>query len=262
MAGSLTALRVEGLKMRRSHVPLVTALAFSLGPLVGGLFMYILADPDRARRMGLIGQKAELVGGASDWPAYLGFLASAVTVGGFVLFAFVTAWVFGREFSDGTVRYLLALPTSRTAIVAAKLALVTTWCAVLTALVTLLGLAVGGLLGLPEWSGHAALQGLVSIWSGAGLTLLVITPLALLAGAGRGYLAPLGFTMLALVLAQVVAATGHGAYFPWSIPALLTDVAGSQGGDLSPVSFVIVALTGVGGVLATVAWWRYADFSR
>ncbi len=145
--------------MRRSLVPLVTALAFCLGPLVGGLFMFILADPDRARRMGLIGQKAGIVGGSSDWPAYLGFLASAVTVGGFVLFAFVIAWVFGREFSDGTVRSLLALPTSRTAIVAAKLALVAAWCALLTALVTLVGLAVGGLLDLPGWSRRRRCRG-------------------------------------------------------------------------------------------------------
>ena len=73
--------------------------------------MYILADPERARRMGLIGQKAQFAGGSSDWPAYFAFLAQGATVGGFVLFAFVIAWVFGREFSDGTVRYLLALPT-------------------------------------------------------------------------------------------------------------------------------------------------------
>ena len=119
--------------MRRSVAPLLTALAFAIAPLVGGLFMYILADPERARRMGLIGQKAQLAGGGSDWPAYFAFLAQAATVGGFVLFAFVIAWVFGREFSDGTVRYLLALPTSRAAIIAAKLVVVALWCAALTA---------------------------------------------------------------------------------------------------------------------------------
>ncbi len=124
---------MELLKARRSVAPLLTALAFAIAPLVGGLFMYILADPDRARRMGLIGQKAQFVGGGSDWPAYFGFLAQAATVGGFVLFAFVIAWVFGREFSDGTVRYLLALPTSRAAIIAAKLVVVALWCAALTA---------------------------------------------------------------------------------------------------------------------------------
>ena len=262
MTGLFPALRVESLKARRSVVPLITALAFSIAPLVGGIFMYILADPERARRMGLIGQKAEIVGGNADWPGYFALLAQATTVGGFVLFAFVVAWVFGREFSDGTVRYLLALPTSRATIIAAKLVVVAVWCAGLTALVTLLGLAVGAALALPGWSADAAWQGLIHVWVGAGLTLLIVAPMALLAGVGRGYLAPLGFAMLALILAQVVAATGRGAYFPWSIPALYAQVAGSAGGGITAVSFAIVAVTGLAGAVATFAWWLLADFPR
>ncbi len=262
MNGVAAALRVELVKTRRSVAPALTALAFAIAPLVGGLFMYILADPDRARRMGLIGQKAQFVGGGSDWPAYFAFLAQAATVGGFVLFAFVVAWVFGREFSDGTVRYLLALPTPRAAIVAAKLFVVTLWCAALTALATLLGLVTGAALGLPGWSTEALWQGLVHIWGGAGLTLLIVLPLALLAGVGRGYLAPLGFAMLMLLLAQVIGATGRGAWFPWAVPALYAQVAGSAGGGLTAISFVIVAVTGAAGAAGTFAWWLYADFPR
>jgi ABC-2 type transport system permease protein len=261
-AGFTAALHVELLKVRRSVAPLLTALAFAIAPLVGGLFMYILADPDRARRMGLIGQKAQIAGGGSDWPAYFAFLAQAATVGGFVLFAFVVAWVFGREFSDGTVRYLLALPTSRAAIIAAKLVVVALWCAALTALITALGLVVGAALGLPGWSGEALRQGLVHVWGGAGLTLVIVIPLALIAGVGRGYLAPLGFAMLVLILAQVVGATGRGAFFPWSIPALYAQVAGEAGGELTAISFAVVAVTGAAGAAGTFAWWLYADFPR
>ncbi len=159
MNGFVAAFRVELLKARRSVAPPLTGLAFAIAPLVGGLFMYILADPERARRMGLIGQKAQLAGGGSDWPAYFAFLAQAATVGGFVLFAFVIAWVFGREFSDGTVRYLLALPTSRAAIITAKLVVVALWCAALTALITLLGLVVGAALGLPAMVDRRPLAG-------------------------------------------------------------------------------------------------------
>ena len=36
--------------MRRSKVPLLTAMGFSITPLVGGLFMIILKDPEAARR--------------------------------------------------------------------------------------------------------------------------------------------------------------------------------------------------------------------
>ena len=262
MPGFRAALRVEALKARRSIVPPVTALAFCIGPVVGGLFMFILADPGRARTMGLIGQKAQIAGGSSDWPAFLAFLAETGAVGGFILFAFVVAWVFGREFSDGTVRYLLALPTTRTAIIAAKFVLVAVWCAVLTVMATLLGLVIGFALNLTGWSATVAIHGLAHLWIGVVLTVVVTLPLALVAGVGRGYMAPLGVAMLALVMAQIAGNTGRGAYFPWAIPGLYVATTSPTDGVLATTSLVIVLVTGAAGVLATLAWWLFADFAR
>ena len=149
MSGLRGALAAELLKARRSIVPGLTAAGLALLPLVGGLFMIILADPERARRLGLIGQKAMLTGGAGDWPTYLGFLAQGTTVGGVFVFGVVAAWVFGREFSDRTLRTLLANPTRRTAVVAAKLLLVLGWCMVLSLGVLAFGFVVGAALRLP-----------------------------------------------------------------------------------------------------------------
>ena len=49
MSGLGAAGWAEMIKARRSKVPWLTAGALCLAPLVGGLFMVILADPDRAR---------------------------------------------------------------------------------------------------------------------------------------------------------------------------------------------------------------------
>ena len=117
MNGLALAVSTEFLKARRSKVPWSVAAAFSLAPLVAGLFMIILKDPDRARELGLIGAKAQLTAGVADWPTFWSLLAQSVAVGGGVLFAFLTAWVFGREFAQRTVRTLLAIPTPRWAIV-------------------------------------------------------------------------------------------------------------------------------------------------
>ena len=81
-----------------------------------GLFMVILKDPERARALGLLGAKAQLTAGTADWPTYLSLLGQSVAVGGAVLFAFLTAWVFGREFADKTIRGLLARRTASAAI--------------------------------------------------------------------------------------------------------------------------------------------------
>ena len=63
-----SAFWAEALKARRSIVPALTTAGFLLIPLVDGLFMVILKDPERARAMGLISVKAQLVAGVADWP--------------------------------------------------------------------------------------------------------------------------------------------------------------------------------------------------
>jgi ABC-2 type transport system permease protein len=100
MNAFFSALWAETLKMRRSKVPFFTALGFSGAPLVGGLMMIILKDPEAAKSMGLISTKAQLVAGVADWPTFFNILAQAVAVGGGILFAIITAWVFGRECSS------------------------------------------------------------------------------------------------------------------------------------------------------------------
>src|SRR5688572_25282664 len=145
MNGFSAALWAEILKVRRSKVPLFTALGFSISPLMAGLFMIILKDPKAARSMGLISTKAQLIAGVADWPTFFSILAQAVAVGGGILFAIVTIWIFGREFSDRTAKELLALPTSREAIVAAKFVVIVVWTLALTLFIFGLGLVIGNL---------------------------------------------------------------------------------------------------------------------
>lgn len=259
MSGLRVALWAEALKARRSRMPLVTALGFCLAPLMGGFFMVVLKDPGRARRLGLIGTKAQLVTGTADWPTYLGVLAQATAVGGVLLFGLATIWVFGREYSHRTASDLLALPTSPAAIVAAKFLVVAVWSAGLVAIMFLLGLAVGGLVGLPGWSAGLALRAVGTVAATGGLTLLLVTALALAASVGRGYLPAVGAMFLMVFLAQVVAAAGWGAYFPWSVPALYSGIAGRDLQRLGTISYLLVASAGLAGVVGTLAWWRLAD---
>lgn len=252
------AVWVEMLKARRSRMPLLTALGFSLFPLAGGFFMIILKDPELARRVGLISAKAQIMMGVADWPTYLGFLAQFTAIGGIMLFGLIGSWVFGREYSDGTVQDLLALPTSRSAIVFAKFVVVASWSAALTAIICVVGLLVGlgvsAVVALPPTSMQVILQGGLTLAITAILTIAVVTPIVFFASAGHGYLPPMGVAMLVIFLAQVIAVTGRGEYFPWSIPTLYT-----QGENLGMISYVIVILTGVAGIAGTFIWWELAD---
>lgn len=253
------ALRCELLKARRSLVPPITALGFSLAPVVAGLFMVIMQDPERAQRWGLISTKAQIFAGAADWPTFLGVIGQAVAVGGWLLFSVLTAWAFGREFSDRTAKTLLAVPTSRGATVAAKLLVVAGLSALLTAWVVGLGLVIGAAIGLPGGSAAVAIGGVLRIAVVALLTIALLPPIALAASAGRGYMAPLGVALFLMFLAQITAATGWGEWFPWAVPALLSGAAGPESAVMGPGSYLLVVLVGTAGIAATLAWWRRAD---
>ncbi|MEV6236704.1 ABC transporter permease [Lentzea sp. NPDC051838] len=258
----IDALMTEFLKARRSRVPWVTVLAFTVVSLVGGLFMFILQDQGRARSLGLIGTKAALVGGEADWPTYLSFLAQTTAVGGMIVFGLVEIWVFGREFSQRTAKDLLALPTSRVAIVTAKFAVVALWCLVLSVQLLVLGLVIGTALGLPGWSTGTVLTGLLQIGAVAVMTVLLTTPVAFAASAGRGYLPGVGVLIAAVFCAQIIAALGYGQYFPWSVPALFSGLAGPGQPSPGALGFALVALVGAAGAAGTALWWRSADHDR
>ncbi|MEZ4706017.1 MAG: ABC transporter permease [Caldilineaceae bacterium] len=253
------AIWVEVLKARRSKMPLMTLLSFALAPFVGGFFMIVLKDPQMARRMGMISAKAQIVAGSADWQTYLGLLAQAIGIGGIVIFSFIASWVFGREYADHTVKDLLALPTGRSAIVLAKFVLIALWSALLMAAIYLIGLGVGLAVVLPPapvevfWRGTATIA-VTTILIGA-----LVTPIAFFASAGRGYMPPMSAALLFVFLAQIIAAAGWGEYFPWSIPALRSGMAGPEFAHLGAISYVIVLLTGVLGSIATFAWWELAD---
>jgi ABC-2 type transport system permease protein len=249
----------ELLKARRSKMPLLTVLAFSLAPLAGGFFMIVMKDPELARRLGLISAKAQIVAGAADWPTYLGLLAQATAIGGILLFSIICSWVFGREYSDHTVKDLLALPTPRYVIVLAKFILVMLWSALLTLVIYLIGLGVGITVALPPAPAEVFWQGTFTVAITACLTIALAAPIAFFASAGHGYLPPMGAAILAVILAQIIAATGWGEYFPWSVPALFAGMAGPEYAHLGSVSYVIVILTSLIGMGATFAWWELAD---
>ena len=262
MNAFLSAFWAETLKVRRSKVSLLTAAGFLILPLVGGLFMIILKDPERARAMGLISVKAQLTAGVADWPTFFGILAQGTAVGGAILFSMITAWVFGREFSDHTAKELLALPTPRGVIVGAKFVLTALWMLGLTLLIFVIGLGIGTAVDIPGWSLELEWTSFWSLIAIALLTFMLMPFVALFASAGRGYLPPLGWAFFMLALAQIAAVLGWGDWFPWSVPALLSGMAGPRAEQIGMHSYVLVGLAFIVGIAATFAWWQSADQAR
>jgi ABC-2 type transport system permease protein len=251
------ALSAELLKARRSRVPAVTFLVVVVLPVAAALFIFIVADPQRARDLGILGQKAQISGMTADWPGLLTFATQAVAAASLLLQSFIVTWIFGREFVDRTAHGLMALPVSRAAVVSAKYLLYAAWAMLLGLWLTTLVFGVGLAMRLPGWDAGSAAgtaAGMVQATLG---TVLVITPIAYVASRARGYLAPLGCAVGMLLLAQVAAILGWGAYIPWAIPAIAAGVDPTQAA--TGVSWLIVAGTALLGVGAIVRWWRGPD---
>lgn len=257
MKGFAGALWTELLKARRSRVPLFIALGYVLLPLAMAFFMVIMKDPEEARHLGIIGMKAQILVGAVDWSTYLGMLSQG-TAGLIILSTLMGGWIFGREYADRTMKDLLALPTTRSSFIAAKYIVFALWSLLMIAIVSVFGVVLGYIIGLSGLSSEVILGGLSTIFVVGAMNVMLITPIALVAFLGRGYLPSVGFMFLALALAQLSEVIGYGMYFPYAIPTLF--IKANMGGDpLGTISYLIVILTCLGGAIGTYVWLWSAD---
>lgn len=252
----------ELIKLKRSKITWLSWLAISIMPVVGGLFMWIVQEPGRAEQLGLLGDKAQILNATADWSGYFDMLLQITGIGGMILVSVITAFVFGREYSERTAKNLLALPAARHGFVVAKLVVVCLWFGILTLSLIAEGLAVGVLLRLPGFSGTLAIASVGDILLAALVTALLAPVAAWIASLGRGYLAPLGFAFFTLVMGMAVGATGWGKWFPWSIVPLFAGVAGPRAEVLSAGSLAILATTSAAGIIATILHVRCADNSQ
>jgi ABC-2 type transport system permease protein len=250
---------VELRKAIRSKMPLWTSLGSLFLPLGIAFLLFVSKNPQISQKLGLVSAKANLVGyAATDWPTYLAAYGQIIAIGEFFLLILAVSWIFGREFADGTLKDMLAVPVGRSSILLAKFIVLAIWAALLTAVIFIVGLVMGVVLKLPGISTAVILQGSGVVVITACLTTGLVLPFALFASIGRGYLLPIGLAVLTLMITNLMIIIGRGEYFPWAIPALYTQGETS----LTPISFWIVIITSLAGMLATYLWWKYADQNR
>ncbi len=250
---------IELRKALRSKMLIFTTLAALLLPLAIAFMIFIARNPELSRKLGLISAKANLMAySATNWPTYLGLLAQMIAAAGFFIFCLIISWVFGREFTDGTLKDLLAVPVPRSSILLAKFMVTALWSAALTTLIFILALLMGAVVGLPPSPAAVFLHGGVFVAVTAFLVIVIVLPFAFLASVGRGYLLPIGITILVLIMANLVQMAGWGEYFPWAVAGLFAQ----DKNYLVPASYWIAVFTGLLGMLATYLWWKFSDQSR
>jgi ABC-2 type transport system permease protein len=204
--------------------------------------------------------KANQIPGDGDWVSYLGIFAQIISGAGLLIFGFVASWLFGREYSDRTVKDLLALPLPRSSIVTGKFLVMACWCGLLFVVAIVVMSSIGLALHLPGWSQdywfHCMQVFCIATLMNIGLCMLT----AFVACWTRGYIAPIGFLIVTLVLGNFIGMLGFGPYYPWGIPALYA-IKEVESAHLAVASIIILTMTSIAGLIATLMWWRYADQS-
>jgi ABC-2 type transport system permease protein len=250
----------EILKVRKSKMFLGSIIFFIFISSMMGLLMFVQIHPDISGKLGMIGNKASMLRlGTPNWENYLILLMQGIAGVGLIGIGFVASWVFGREFSDHTVKDILTVPVPRSYIVCSKFIVILSWSAILSIVYFASGLFIGLLIGLPGWSGEIVSQFAGKYFVTAFLILLLSTPVAFLASFSHGYIVPIAFVILTLLLANFIGMVGLGPYFPWAIPGLYGTPGLTEDLQLHVSSYIILICTFIAGLLGTIAFWQYAD---
>ncbi len=256
----IITIETEWLKLRRSRIPYIAIIFFIFIPAMMSLIFLIQKHPELASKLGMIGTKASLAQlGNGDWTTYFGFLTQVMAGIGLVGFSFLCCWIFGREFTEKTAKDIMALPVSRTLIVFSKYIVIALLCTILIIVFYCSGIVFGKLIGISDWQNTLMLQSTKVYLSTSFLTLFLMTPVGFLSGYSRGYLLPMGFAILTLIMSNFVGLVGLGTYFPWAIPGLLSVPAGTEGVELTYKSYIILVTTFIVGLEGTILWWKKAD---
>ena len=197
-----------------------------------------------------MGRKAASMVTSPGWGGYTGLGATSVSATILLAVGVVMSWSVGREFTDGTIVGLFAIPPALRTIATAKMVVTLSWAVLLGAGEAALLMTAGLLLGLGAAgaAGCFATLLLVSVMLGAG-----ILPVMWAATRWRGYLAGIGLTLAILVVTNLAAGFGLGAYTPWSIPVAWT----MNHADVSALLLVIPVMTAAIG-----AWITYHSWDR
>jgi ABC-2 type transport system permease protein len=254
------ALYVEMNKALKSKMLWGTLIFFAFIAFMFGFIMLIAKHPEIAGNSAILSTKASLIAKA-DWNVFFGLMLQMALILGLVGPAIVTIWVFGREYSDRVIKDLLALPVSRINIVLAKFIIAFIWSILLMSLLFVCALLAGLAVHLDGWNSELILKNLRIYTVSSLLTILLFPVISLITCISRGYLLPVGVTILLLILTQFLflGLPSITPYFPWAIPGLISGISGPFSPKPVIISYLILGLTSILAIGGTAAWWRYAD---
>lgn len=248
-----TAITVEARKLVASRVALAATVLIVAGITTLTASLAAAADAGNEQILAQLGNLADEDG----WDRLVGVAIQITSTAGLLGFGVVMAFVVGREFADGTISGLFALPVTRATIAAAKIIVVLAWTAVIAVCLIVAIVAIGFITGngMPDSDAIDRLARLfvLTVLSGA-----LAVPAAWAATLGRGLLPGITVTIGIIASAQVLIIAGAGAWYPAVAPALWAIDPTSV--SIAQLGLVVIIATGF--ATATVHSWTRLQLDR
>ena len=262
-------LAAEFLKLKRSRMPLWSGLIVVVTGGLGLAVLPVLSDPaiqaQIAKGGGVFARAVAAGAYGPTWANYLRIGLQGMSGSwGVLTFGFVTAYLFGREFKEGTAKTMLTLPLRREYVMLAKMVVLAVWVLGLGALSVLVTMGTATALGVGGFTWTHVLTSLTDTVAVTAALYLALPFVAWFAMLGKGYLPPMLYSLAVMMVSNGLVETPISHWVPWNIPLHLVGASWYPvpPSSLPPGSWVVAAAFFLAGLAALV--WRadHADSAR
>lgn len=182
---------------------------------------------------------------------------------GLLVYTVIAAYLFSREYSEKTLKTVLAVPVPRLSFIGSKFSLLFIWIIALTSVswvsTLILAAAYNAAFGIAEFSLTVALHYLGKMLLGGALMFLTLSPFAFLAKWTKGLAVPVIAAATVLMGNAALANEALGALYPWTATLLLLNgkLTGTDYPTILPVG--LIALVSILGFFASAIYFQKED---
>ncbi|GEM_PF-2994533 len=243
----LRAIQVELKKLKKAPMIWISFLGVSISPILNALIFYYLK---------------QLFKDSITWEAFLIQSISFIAVFiGILLFSLTATYVFGREYTENTIKTLFTIPLSRESIIIAKLVILLLWSLTLVLFAFLITIPMGFIIRASDLSLTLMINSLIQYLI-VGLMLYALLPIvSLVTMLTRGYIPAMALAGIMTMIGLILLNSDFSIYFPWSIPGIYT-IQLTQGEYLPSSSYMIMAGTFLISSIANLTYVRLADIDK
>ena len=181
-----------------------------------------------------------------------------VLIIGVPLYGVITAYLFGREYLEDTLKNLLTIPVSRISYIMSKLVILFMWIMLLSLVSWGLTLLLGILGQFEGLNTLLIVEYLGRFITGGILVFILSTPIVLVAVVMKNYVPTIILTIVITMINVMSGNSEHRALFPW---AAAGDIANGTLQQTYPaeISYTIIFITSIIGFISAIVYFKKVD---